>query len=336
MTKLSRYGFVDKRGRQVSLVPVIPSSTSNNFASFKSDGTLQDSGKKATDFAPATHEHSQYLTEHQNISGKADKVANATANNFAALDSNGNLKDSGKKASDFLTAHQDISGKADKVTTATENNFAAFDANGNLKDSGKTASAFAPATHEHSQYLTSHQDISGKVNKVTTATEDHLAAFDASGGIKDSGYVAGSFSSVNHYHSELFQCKRLDINCTDSQTGKILTNPADGSGTDGLKPILIYIDNIRSSYNVSLTNYRIPIIADFKFFPEGTSVVRHAPAILEAMKNGTLGITIHIYFGTGTRLTLQGSLPSASSYWQDTVFESNTYSRLQMIDGVIN
>ena len=45
-----------------------------------------------------------YLTEHQNISGKADKVANATEGNFAGLDANGNLTDSGKKASDFVSS----------------------------------------------------------------------------------------------------------------------------------------------------------------------------------------------------------------------------------------
>ena len=39
---------------------------------------------------------------HQSISGKADKVANATNGNFAALDASGNLTDSGKKASDFV------------------------------------------------------------------------------------------------------------------------------------------------------------------------------------------------------------------------------------------
>ena len=39
-------------------------------------------------------------------SGKAGKVANATENNFAALDANGDLKDSGKKASDFATSAQ--------------------------------------------------------------------------------------------------------------------------------------------------------------------------------------------------------------------------------------
>lgn len=37
---------------------------------------------------------------------KADKVSNATSGDFAGLDSNGNLTDSGKKASDFATSAQ--------------------------------------------------------------------------------------------------------------------------------------------------------------------------------------------------------------------------------------
>lgn len=61
---------------------------------------------------------------------KADKVLNAVNGHFAALDSTGNLTDSGKKADDFATAaqgkkadtalqeHQDISGKADKSAMA--------------------------------------------------------------------------------------------------------------------------------------------------------------------------------------------------------------------------
>lgn len=40
------------------------------------------------------------------LSNKADKVASATSGNFAGLDSNGNLTDSGSKASDFATAAQ--------------------------------------------------------------------------------------------------------------------------------------------------------------------------------------------------------------------------------------
>lgn len=44
----------------------------------------------------------------QDISGKADKVTNATNGNFAGLDSNGNLTDSGKKESDFLPSNTPI------------------------------------------------------------------------------------------------------------------------------------------------------------------------------------------------------------------------------------
>lgn len=73
---------------------------------------------------------------------KADKVANATAGNFAGLDANGNLTDSGKKAADFVAAEAGkrlmtdaegtklggIANGATKVETSTTN--------GNIKING--------------------------------------------------------------------------------------------------------------------------------------------------------------------------------------------------------
>ena len=59
------------------------------------------------------------LVAHQDISGKADKVASATNGNFAGLDANGNLTDSGSKAADFATAAQGA--KADSaIQSVTE------------------------------------------------------------------------------------------------------------------------------------------------------------------------------------------------------------------------
>ena len=54
-------------------------------------------------------------------SGKADKVASATDGNFAGLDADGNLTDSGKKASDFdaAGAAAAVSGYGDGETTKT-------------------------------------------------------------------------------------------------------------------------------------------------------------------------------------------------------------------------
>lgn len=48
-------------------------------------------------------------------SGKADKVSGATNGNFAGLDGNGNLTDSGKKAEDFALV-SDIATEAETQT----------------------------------------------------------------------------------------------------------------------------------------------------------------------------------------------------------------------------
>lgn len=59
-----------------------------------------------TKTAPVTTEEAAFsisLPSPVNITGKADKVSGATAGNLAGLDADGNLTDSGKKASDFAT-----------------------------------------------------------------------------------------------------------------------------------------------------------------------------------------------------------------------------------------
>ena len=72
------------------------------------------------------------LTAHQDITGKVDKVSNPTSGNFAGLDNNGNLTDSGKKAADFATAAQGT--KADSAIQGVSVNNAALtpDANKNV------------------------------------------------------------------------------------------------------------------------------------------------------------------------------------------------------------
>ena len=56
----------------------------------------------------------------EDIEGKADLVSGATAGNFAGLDSNGNLTDSGSKANDFATAAQGT--KADSAIQSVKVN----------------------------------------------------------------------------------------------------------------------------------------------------------------------------------------------------------------------
>ena len=81
----------------------VASPTKGNFAGLDENGNPTDSGKKASDFAAASHTHT----------GKADKVSSPTAGNFAGLDANGNLTDSGKKAGDFANASHAHAGYAE-------------------------------------------------------------------------------------------------------------------------------------------------------------------------------------------------------------------------------
>jgi len=137
---------------------VEPYTADGHFAGLDAYGNLADSGKKPDDFILATSiaidfddlnypvaagtyatyagkiykaiqtvssasdtgsAYWEEVTAGEELAGKADKVASATNGNFAALDSNGNLTDSGKKASDFAVPSDipDVSGKADKADT---------------------------------------------------------------------------------------------------------------------------------------------------------------------------------------------------------------------------
>lgn len=76
----------------------------------KVNGTaLTPDENKAVDITVPTQ--LSQLTDNIGVSSKAEKVAGATAGDFAGLDADGNLVDSGSKASNFATAAQ--GGKAD-------------------------------------------------------------------------------------------------------------------------------------------------------------------------------------------------------------------------------
>lgn len=121
------YGWAKKENLEVDAVPTLPTSKIDGL-----DKALEDLAKEDERLAGL-------------ISGKADKVTGATAGNFAGLDANGNLTDSGSKASDFAVAghnhdddyaekghnHDDVykklqiavseTGAADKTLTISQN-----------------------------------------------------------------------------------------------------------------------------------------------------------------------------------------------------------------------
>lgn len=85
------------------MVSSVAISSGKLVITFNTDAGLEPIEIPLTDiFNPANYYDK--TTTNTLLSGKADKVANATAGNLAAIDSNGNLADSGKAIDDFASA----------------------------------------------------------------------------------------------------------------------------------------------------------------------------------------------------------------------------------------
>lgn len=121
----------------------------------------EDKNNKVTSWSTTTtntHYPSEKLVK-DSLDGKADKVSNATAGNFAALDANGNLTDSGKKASDFSDSHH---------------GHGYIDENGMIQSTGSNAGQAAISNDCNIVYA----DNTGKIKKSTVAfdaTSDYKA-----------------------------------------------------------------------------------------------------------------------------------------------------------------
>ena len=83
-------------------VDKVSEAVTDNLASFTAQGNIKDSGKDVTDFADATDTENRLSTLETDIDTKADKVSGATSGNFAELDSNGNIADSGETATTII------------------------------------------------------------------------------------------------------------------------------------------------------------------------------------------------------------------------------------------
>lgn len=108
--------------------------------SITTDNT-ENKNKKVSSFQATpddTHYPSEKLVK-DSLDGKADKVSGATEGNFAALDANGNLTDSGKNESNLSVL------EASKLTTARNVDGVSFDGSANIHHFGSCSTAAATA-----------------------------------------------------------------------------------------------------------------------------------------------------------------------------------------------
>lgn len=157
------YSFVD-------LTYLLDTYTGGNTSTAKVtvDGkeiTVAVNVSKEADNALQVKEDGLYVPKSEvvDISGKADKVANATEGNLAGLDANGNLTDSGKKASDFVAAEAKkrlmtdeegtkLGGIAEGATKVY-----ASETNGNIKVNGEEQTVYTlPETVLHANDISDY------------------------------------------------------------------------------------------------------------------------------------------------------------------------------------
>lgn len=107
---------------------------------------------------------------------KADKVAKATNGNFAALDADGNLKDSGKKAADFVAAEAGkrlmtdaegtkLGGVAEGATKVE-----ASETNGNVKINGVDTKVYTEPSDVVHGTVATDSEVTEMLNEVFAAT----------------------------------------------------------------------------------------------------------------------------------------------------------------------
>ena len=320
-----------------------------------------------------------YLTEHQDISGKADKTELHSHSNKTVLDAitsvkvqswdnkstfSGDYNDLTNKPSiptkvsqltndkgyittipseyvtetelnnkGYLTEHQDISNKVDKVsgkglstndyTTSEKNKLAGMEAGANnvkvytakecttfTSDDGtctplavqKAVGLFPPKAHEHSQYLTEHQDISGLATKeyVDNAITnlnididyDSLLAFDTNEIITNSNYVDSDNNIIldDDLPSGIYTLKYEfeDGTYTDIKNFTIKNEPS-GSVINLLEEGEIYLNKIFDRGNVSLKDYTgvvtIALPIDFDGKTQYTLKIHNSPRSLKTYKD---------------------------------------------------
>lgn len=133
--------------------------------------------------------------------GKAGKAATFTADNFAAFDENGNLKDTGKNAANFATtghAHTGTYAPADH----THDNYASV----SHAHSGVYATAdhghdeYAASTHTHANYASSTHNHNADYAPISH-THNYAASNHTHSNYAASSHTHSNYATTSHTHS---------------------------------------------------------------------------------------------------------------------------------------
>ena len=271
-----------------------------------------------------TIDTTQYIS---NISGKADKVSSATNGDFAGLDANGNLTDSGKNASNFISKVQ-----TDSTSLSAKGwyNIAKIQNGGNQAGTNYGYNAIIQLTRTFS-----HTD-----NEVYTI-------------ILDAAYRNAKFNIFGSYNQRLFTKIRLVMDNTD--TNKIgyiqvyydstvsnhcearILSYSSASGSDDAATALNFTANTITDANLQVFGEQdlIPdetrrtfltssddlnaITTEGKYYSINTDTPQHSPTdanlIIDIKRQGTANRVEQIVYGINAHKTYTRYGVYSSNVW---------------------
>lgn len=172
------------------------------------------------------------ITPTTDISGKADKVSNATNGNLAGLNASGNLTDSGKSPSDFIEKSNtsglvkndgsiDTKTYAEKASgNTTADDFVTFDSNGKVADSGINKNIVPSGASSSNKLATANDipnelsDLTGDVN-ISNPVNAQILTYNGTSGKWENQTGSGSTSGATFKESIYF----ANIPTTGMQNG---------------------------------------------------------------------------------------------------------------------
>lgn len=162
------------------------------------------------------------LTAHQDITGKADKVSRATAGNFAGLDSNGNLVDSGKSYSDLEGTFK--TRQPAKVSPAASGSALSFIDTVSQDENGEITATKKTVTVDSTYSSAGTNPVNGKAVAAAIGTLDvnDISGFGA-------GKTLATLTETDGKVAATFQ----DIEITKSQVSDFPTEMTPSSHTHG-------------------------------------------------------------------------------------------------------
>lgn len=129
----------------------------------------------------------------EEVAKKANKVTGATNGNFAGLNANGDLVDSGKKAADF-----DVAGAAAAVRGSTEETVASVDAKvKTINDT--TIPATLQSAKDYADGLATNYDAAGAAAAVQGETSETVASVDAKVGTITGTTIPAAIQTAKDY-----------------------------------------------------------------------------------------------------------------------------------------